>query len=480
LSLISPDKSIASAALAPIDKGGPAVYHAGLRRTMAARGAMAVLGGGVAGLAIGLAAREAGLPFRIYERAERPGGNCVTFRHGEFRFDSGAHRFHGRDAAASLRLELLLGERLRRVSVPSLVRSDGRYLDFPFRAGDLAAKLGWPFLLRAAGEILASRLAIRDGSGDFAGLQKRRYGPTMAGAFLLNYSQKLWGLPGDRLSPEVAGDRLQGLRALSFLREKLLPRDLPASHLEGAFFYPDGGIGAISDALAGACGNENIRTAAEVTRVHHDRRRVLAVELASGETIPCSTLASTLPLDRFVGLLDPSPPADVLAAAVFRYRQLALAALFLDRETATTAATVYFPEPLFPFTRVCEPRNRSLLMAPPGQTSLVAEIPFSTGEPVAAMADGTLLDLVAGHLGQAGLIRSRDVRDGCVRRLADAYPVLEKGVEERRRRVCEFLGGFANLALGGRNGTFRYLHVHHLLAQAGPLLARLRPLAEAS
>ena len=50
-----------------------------------------ILGGGPAGLAVGYYARRAGLPFEIIEAAASPGGNCVTWDHGGYRFDSGAH-----------------------------------------------------------------------------------------------------------------------------------------------------------------------------------------------------------------------------------------------------------------------------------------------------------------------------------------------------------------------------------------------------
>lgn len=440
---------------------------------MGQREPIVVLGGGVAGLAAGIAARGLGLPFRIFEKTGRTGGNCRTFRHGEFRFDSGAHRFHVRDAAANRQMRLLLGERLRRVSVPSQLHYRDACLTFPFTAGELAAALGWPFLFRTAGEILAARLSRPEKDPDFASRQMRRYGPTVARKFLLNYSEKLWGLPGEQLSAEIAGSRLQGLAALTVLKEMLLPAGRFASHLEGAFCYPDGGIGAVSDALAAGCGAGSIRTGAEVSRVHHDRRTIRAVEINGGEVIPCSALVSTMPLDRFLRLLDPPPAADVLAAAAFRYRQLALVAFFLGRESVTTAATVYFPEPRFPFTRVSEPRNRWAQMAPPGKTSLVAEIPYFPGDALARMADERLIETARSSLVAAGLIEDRDVLDACVRRLEDAYPVLEKGVEARRRKIFSCLGEFANLKVTGRNGSFHYLHIHNLLPEAARAVSEL-------
>jgi protoporphyrinogen oxidase len=435
----------------------------------------AILGGGVAGLAAGFTAHSLGLPFRIFEKAGQTGGNCVTFSQDGFRFDSGAHRLHDRDAQATGQLERLLGNSIRRINVPSQIYHGERFLTFPFKIGDLSAKLGWPFLLRVAGEVLVSRLRREGAAADFASAQQWNYGPTLARLFLLNYSKKLWGLPCGQLAVEISGNRLAGLDMMNFFREMFLPASASAQHLEGSFSYPDGGIGAVSESLTSGCGSSNISANAEISRVFHAGRRIRAVEINNHEKFACSAVLSSIPLDRFLRLLDPPPPPEVLdAAAEMRFRQLALVAFFLDREKVGSAATLYFPDPCFPFTRVYEPKNRSALMAPPGKTSLVAEIPYSAGDSYENMEDGRLIEMVRSHLVRIGLIAEQEVMAAGVRRLADAYPVLAKGVENKRREIFSYLDGFANLRTVGRNGTFRYLHIHHLLPESAWAVAELQ------
>jgi protoporphyrinogen oxidase len=436
---------------------------------------IAILGGGVAGLAAGFSARSLGLPFRIFEKAGQTGGNCVTFSQDGFRFDSGAHRLHDRDAEATGQIERLLGKSMRRVSVPSQIFYREKFLTFPFKMGDLAAKLGWPFLLRVAGEVLVSHLRRQSTAADFASVEERNYGRTLARFFLLNYSEKLWGLPCGQLAVEISGNRLAGLNLMTFFRESFLKASASARHLEGPFYYPDGGIGAVSEALASVCGSAHILVNAEISHVFHDGRCIRAVEINKGEKFACSAAMSSIPLDRFLRLLDPPPPAKVLStAAALRFRQLALVTFFLNRDTVTRAATIYFPDPAFPFTRVYEPKNRSAMMAPPGKTSLVAEIPYDPGDQYENMEDGRLIEMVRSHLVKTGLIVERDVLAASVRRLADAYPVLEKDVEGKRREIFSYLRRFSNLKAIGRSGTFRYLHIHHLLPEAARAVAELR------
>lgn len=57
---------------------------------------LAILGGGIAGLAAGYYAKKRGVNFTVYKAKSSIGGNCSTLRKGNFLFDSGARRFHDR------------------------------------------------------------------------------------------------------------------------------------------------------------------------------------------------------------------------------------------------------------------------------------------------------------------------------------------------------------------------------------------------
>ena len=89
-------------------------------------GQITILGGGLAGLAVGYYAKKKGSPFTIYEAGNQIGGNCVTIKHGDFLFDSGAHRFHDKDAEVTKEIKMLLGEDLAKVERPSHIFDNGR------------------------------------------------------------------------------------------------------------------------------------------------------------------------------------------------------------------------------------------------------------------------------------------------------------------------------------------------------------------
>ena len=429
----------------------------------------------MAGLAAGYYAKKNGLPFAVYETAKRVGGNCLTLTHGDFRFDSGAHRFHDKEPAVTREVTDLLGEALERVEVPSRCYYDGKSVDFPLSPLNLLVSLGWYRFARAATEVLYSRLRNHRPSQDFESFARNTYGPTVARRFLLNYSEKLWGLPCRELSPEVAGQRLKGLDLKTFVIEALRGKKAKTQHLDGAFHYPRLGIGTVAETFARHCGPENIRTDSAITRVFHNHTRIQAVEINGRSRIDVQDVVSTLPLPHFLEMMEPSPPPEILdLARGLHFRDVILVALFLERPSVTDAATVYFPSAEFPFTRVYEPRNRSTRMSPPGRTSLVAEIPCDEKDPRGEDTGQTeLVETVRARLIEIGWIRKSEILDSTVMRMKCAYPVLALDTQYRIARITAFLDRFANLRVTGRNGHFRHAFIHDVIRLGGQAVGEL-------
>jgi protoporphyrinogen oxidase len=442
---------------------------------------LTILGGGVTGLAAGFYARRHGLPATILESRSRPGGLAVTFEHQGFLFDSGAHRFHDKDASITRDARALLGDDLRVVDRPSRIFDGGRLLNFPFQLTDVLGHLGPAAVARGVLELAAGRMAGRR-DRSFAGMARRRYGRTLAERFLLGYSRKLWGLPGDRLSQLVSGERLRGLDLRQFLLHTVLGRKADRRHADEVFYYPSRGIGMLADALARGCDRGALRTGAEVRAIRHDGAQISSVAVAGqAGRVPVETVVNTLPIDRLLAVLEPPPPDGILRLArALSHRNLVIVALFLRRPSVSDAATVYFPDPRLPFTRVTEPRNRSEAMSPPGHTSLVAEIPCGTGDPAWSADDTHLVEITRRPLESIGWIREGDVVGSRVVRIPDAYPVLSLDFEHSLGPILRYLDGFSNLVLAGRNGRFEYGWIHDMMREGRSVAAALaRSLADA-
>lgn len=423
-----------------------------------------ILGGGLAGLSVGYYARKKGLPFTVYEASNRIGGNCITLTYRDFRFDSGAHRLHDKDTEVTKELKSLLGEDLKEINVPSQIYHKGTFVDFPLSPWSLLRNLGPYTFVKAGLELVGSKLRSNELNGNFENFALHTYGKTVADNFLLNYSEKLWGLPCNRLSPNIAGKRMKGLNLRTFLTEAILGRIAKTEHSDGSFYYPKMGFGTIAEKLGEFCGKKNILRNAKTTKIFHNHTRIQAVEINGKERIYTDKVVSTLPVTLLLQMMEPKPPEEILLLArSLRYRNLILVALFLNRESVTENASVYFPDSYFPFTRIYEPKNRSIYMSPPGKTSLVAEVPCQQGDELWNLKDEKLIQLIRSRLVQTGWINEEEIIGALVSRMNYAYPILEIGFEEKIKKIIAFLEGFDNLRLSGRNSKFMYTHTHDIM-----------------
>lgn len=434
---------------------------------------LTILGGGPAGLAVAFYATRAGIPFRLYERSDELGGLCRTFRCGPHRYDSGAHRFHDRDAEVTRDIRALLGDSLRPVTAPSQIVDGERFIEFP------PTPLG---LLRASGAVRACRIAcelaaakVRGGGPprSFAEHAERRFGRFVARRYLLDYSEKLWGLPADRLSPDVATRRLDGMSVRSLIAELFRPSE-KARHIDGDFLYPRDGYGAIAEALGRALPEGSVSCGAEVRGIELDGGRVVGLDLGERRAPVEGRVVSTIPLTGLARMAAARlRPEAIAAAGRLRFRHVRLVFLRLGQDRVGSNASIYVPDPARLVARVTEPKNRSEAMAPPDETALVAEVPCFEGSETFSLPDAALAARVVEELAALGLLRPARVIETRHHLLRNAYPVYDLDYPENVAAVADGLAALENVDTLGRVGTFFYSHLHDQMRFARDYVAAL-------
>lgn len=440
----------------------------------ASTSSITVLGGGPAGLAMGLYGGRQGLSVQIFEADDDVGGNARTLQLGPFRYDTGAHRFHDKNPEITADVKALLGNDLRRVDAPSQICWRGRRIDFPLAPYDLLRKLPFSLLAQISREQLAIPGTADASAQHFEEMARQSYGSTLAHLFLLNYTEKLWGTDASQLSPRVAGDRLEGLDLKTFFLEAFGGRTDKVRHLDGSFYYPRLGYGQIAEATADAAGREHIHTGSRITEINHEGERIERVVVNETRTVEVDRVVSTLPLTLLVRLLAPVPPGEIRALAEsIRFRHLRLAVLGLDRPRLTENASLYFPTRDTPFTRLYEPKNRSPAMTPANQTVVVLELPCHRNDDRWNQSADTLKEAAESLLASQGLTENDTVVAFEDHAVPFAYPILEVGSHAKSEQLRAYLGRFENLHLLGRSAHFRYTHVHNLYARAKGLAHRL-------
>ncbi|MCA1678674.1 MAG: FAD-dependent oxidoreductase [Actinobacteria bacterium] len=355
------------------------------------------------------------------------------------------------------------------------LRVAGAWVGFPLHPVELAGALPAPMLARIVRETLASPLRGRGTEPSFASVLRKGLGPTLYGQLYAPYAEKLWGIPGERISADQAAKRVTADTPWK-VAARVLRLDRSARAGQGrVFHYPRRGFGQIVEALAAAAGEAgaDIRLGTAVTEVVHSPRDV-RVRTAAGDVFEAAHAFSTLPLPLLARMCIPGPPAAVLGSADrLRFRAMVLAYVVHSGGRWSPFDAHYLPGAETPITRISEPANyRASDDDPSDRSVLCAEIPCAVGDEFWAAADDDLAAVVDAALADTGLPPVR--RTGIVvRRLPHVYPVYERGYADHLAGVEEFAGGLQRITTFGRQGLFAHDNTHHAMAMAYDAVAAL-------
>ena len=429
-----------------------------------------ILGGGPAGLSVGHYAKKKKIPFRIFEGSGHIGGNCRTIVDGDFKYDTGAHRFHDKNVEVSSEIKHLLGDELLKVNAPSKIQKNGRMIDFPINLSNLLGNLSIGQIYNILIENLFKVTSKEKDPKNFKNLAYQTYGKTLSDLFLINYTEKLWGRPADILQHDVAGDRLRNLDVRAMIKQRLFGSD-DYKNLDGSFYYPKYGFGSIFESMANGIGYGNIRLDHPVRRLIHDGNKITELVCDNKKKYETEILISSLPINTMIDIMDPTPPNEVVNAAKdISYRNIKVCVLYLDVPFFSNNASIYFPERKFNFTRIYEPKNRSVAMAPKDRTCIVIESPYEEGDELSSMTDDAVFEMISGDLTNAGFFENVQIIDHRIFNMRNAYPILDVNLKEKKDKVLSYLKAFENLHLIGRNAEFKYLHTHDIIIKARLLI----------
>ncbi len=425
-----------------------------------------ILGGGPAGLATAYFAKIKKIPFSIYEAKSSVGGNCRTLVFDDCNFDTGAHRFHNKNKIATSAIKSLIDNDLISVNAPSKIYWNSTMTPFPLDPKSFISDFHIVDKVKIISENIFNIFLSQKPDLSFKEAAYRKYGKTISEKFLINYTEKLWGVSANILHNEVTGDRFKNLTPLTLIKSLFNQRESNSKHLEGSFLYPKNGYGQIFESIENIISNK-IMYNYRIKKIHTKNNSIDQVSFSNGERVKTEKAISTLPLNYFIHILEPSAPKDIITMAnSLKFRNLRLAIFTLNCDSFSKNASIYFPEKKFPFTRLYEPKNRSISMAPKGKTCIVIEVPYKDGDKIGEIDDDEFLMSIQNHLSSNNIINRSLFLESKSVVMPNAYPVITKESKINTKKIYKYLKSFKNLKMIGRNAQFKYLHTHHLFNNA--------------
>jgi protoporphyrinogen oxidase len=291
---------------------------------------------------------------------------------------------------------------------------------------------------------------------------------------MINYTEKIWGIPSHEIHVDWAGQRIKGLSITSLLRDTVLKtlkrsnKNKPKTLID-TFYYPEFGTGLIYETIKERLQEKGYKiflNTKPVAVVHSDKKIKKVVCKGPGGDIEFEfeNLIESVPLKHFVDLLDPEIPKHVKQAQNrLKYRHQTYLFVTLDKESVTADQWIYFPNTEIPIGRMSEMRNFSPKMSPVGKTSLFLEFFCSDDDLVWKMNKNELFDFAISHLEAMGFVKREEVRNYYHIREENVYPIYDVNYKEYLDVMKRYMDKFENLFYIGRPGRFRYNNQDHSL-----------------
>lgn len=396
---------------------------------------LAVVGGGIAGLAAAWWAVAAGRSVRLLEATERVGGVIRTDRRGAYRIERAATSIPSSAAHVAALLEGLPGApRL----VPARPAADRQFL--LTRAGLRVVPRSPPGLLAspllslgAKVRLLAELLRGPRGGARTETLERfvaRRFGPAVARRFLVPFTRGVYGAHPARLG---AGDAFPVLAALERRRGSVL-RGLRGrrSGAPREVRLVEGGTEALPRAIAAALGERLWRDAgvrALSPAPPGEPEAPLVLTLAAGDRVAAREVLLATPAAAQAALLGPFAPIEAEALGAVVYTPIAVVALGLPPGNPRVPEGFGFLADARSRARILGATFHSRLsdaVAPPGHELVLAFLGGTEDRGALDLDDTALADLAAADLARAlgGRVRP-DLVD--VHRWPRAIPLFAPG-----------------------------------------------------
>ncbi len=488
-----------------------------------------IIGAGPAGLtaAYELLTR-AGIKPIVLEKSACMGGLSRTVNYKGNRIDIGGHRFFSKsDRVMNWWLQMLPLE--SSVSGPAAIRYHGmaraivpsapgpdpaaadrvmllrprksriyylrRFFDYPISLSrDTILKLGWWRIFKIAMSYCQSVLFPIKQENTLEQFFINRFGRELYRTFFMSYTEKIWGMPCNRIQAEWGVQRIKALSAWSTLTHALRKairgsngnigqKDTQTSLID-QFLYPKFGPGQMWEEVARQIREKGgeIRTGLTVDRIITDGWKVKALEAtdsATGrtESIEGDYFFSTAPVQEVMRSFDVAPPQSVLEVSDgLVYRDfitvgLLVRSLRIWDETPQGKKLIrdnwiYIHEPDARLGRLQVYNNWSpFMVANPETVWLGLEYFCNKSDEIWNFSDERMVAFATEELGRIGIIDVTEVLDSTVLRIEKTYPAYF-GTYNRFGEIREHVDRYRNLFLIGRNGMHRYNNQDHSMLTA--------------
>ena len=437
-----------------------------------------ILGAGVTGLSLSWRLGLLGVKTIVLESSKTIGGLAGTLREDGYCMDFGPHSFFSEDTEIlDTVLELFdntLTPKPRRVKF----YYQGRFLDYPLTPHGVLFQMGFWAGVRSALSFIKSKIKprahvpIEDETVEDWAIGS--FGEHLYRTFFKPYTEQFWKVPCTELSSRSipTHTRMSFINTCRLLLQQRQAKNKP-SLIEREMlptYYPDSGFGEISERIANAVRDAGGKIYSEcrvvgVSRLSDARVRVMYEYNGEQREIEGSHVVSTIPLNQFAEMLNPSAPPKVLESAErLDYRSLMVLGMVTEKQNILNCSYVYVLNR--PYNRISELNEFNSETSPIGENIVMVEIPCLMDSAAWKAPKEQIFDMCIGSLAEDGFLQPGDVKRLIMIRAPNAYPIYRKGYAVHLKHLLDYIGEQDGLSTLGRTGEFMYMDIDECMRRA--------------
>ncbi|MFC1561210.1 FAD-dependent oxidoreductase [Candidatus Latescibacterota bacterium] len=426
-----------------------------------------IIGAGPAGLGAAYESIQHNIQPVILEKNNKIGGLAKTESYKGYLFDLGGHRFFTKVEKIHRLWQEMLGDDFLKVARKSSIYYQGYFFKYPPEFFDVLSKLGIIECLLIILSYFKSQLRCYQRAETFEQWVSNNFGRRFYKTFFQKYTEKVWGIPCNRIKADWAAQRIKGLSLVSVIFNLFFRRS-DSKSLISEFYYPRKGSGMMWERFQEMIetGGGQIKCNTEVISVKHKNRCITHIIYNENDEkveIPVGQLISSIPINKLVAIFNPKVPDEVLqAASKLSFRTHISVGLIINKENIFQDQWIYVHNQDVKVARIQNIKNWSSAMVPDiRKTSIVMEYYCSEGDKIKDMPDSEMIELASRELSELKLAKIDEVMDGFVIQQYDAYPIYDLDYTKKLSVIRNFLKSINNLQTIGRNGLYKYNNMDH-------------------
>jgi protoporphyrinogen oxidase len=405
---------------------------------------VAVLGAGISGLSAAWFLKQRGIHAQVFEASNQVGGLARSFDWHGIKCDIAPHRLFTDDQETlkTMLYMVPMHAHMRK----SKIYMRGKVIRDPINPLELVLKVP---VKTAFGLVWSYLFRPKLPEDSFESMALNNFGRGLYDFFFRPYTYKLFGVSPLEISAAWGKQKLRSSGLFDAIKRN------SKTFFKG-FYYPEkGGYQAISNAFYEGI-KDSVILNAKVTGLDHSDEKIVAVKYrvdGQNREFACDRVISTIPITMLGNMLG--------YAVDLRFKPIKIVYLHINKPQVMPYHWIYFGDGDVVINRMAEFKNFSDDYCNDETTVICAEVTVQTENP---------LENVLQALDKYHLADRSEVLDSLIIPIQYGYPIYRKGYQAVRAEAINFLGGYKNLHLAGRNAEFRHIDIDENFASVYELV----------